>query len=355
MAAQRKLEQTSEPGIYRRHRKGCARNGRCRCPYAVSWRICGRQHWQTFSTFELAREHKGKMASGTTTRQPHSSMLVASYYETWLPSYRGRTARGLEETTRREYEISFRRHILPLPIAGMRMRDISAPNVRDWLTQLERRGGSPTVIRKAKAALSVMLASAVEDGDIGVNPATGVRYVPSEQAKLRHPKRKRRALSTDDVQAILAAMPERWRAFFMLLVQTGLRASEALGLTWESVHLGESPHIMVADQIYRGKRKKLKTEASRACVPLSPTMAAWLAELRPLDATAGVPVFASAVGTPLNYNNVYHRVLRPALAEAGLDGEGIAFHAFRKACAARCSCTTARRSSRCRDGCATRS
>lgn len=89
---------------------------------------------------------------------------------------------------------------------------------------------------------------------------------------------------------------------------------------------------MVADQIYRGKRKKLKTEASRARVPLSPTMAAWLAELRPLDAAAGAPVFASAVGTPLNYNNVYHRVLQPALAEAGLDGEGIAFHAFRKAC-----------------------
>ena len=60
----------------------------------------------------------------------------------------------------------------------MRIRDVAAPDVRDWLTELERRGCSPTTIRKAKAALAVMLACAVEDGDIAANPAAGVRYVP---------------------------------------------------------------------------------------------------------------------------------------------------------------------------------
>ena len=43
-------------------------------------------------------------------------------------------------------------------------------------------------------------------------------------------------------------------------------------------------------------------------------------------------MFASAVGTPLGYSNVYNRVLQPALKACGLDGQGIAFHAFRKAC-----------------------
>ena len=33
----------------------------------------------------------------------------------------------------------------------------------------------------------------------------------------------------------------------------------------------------------------------------------------------------------MNYHNVYNRVLQPALKDAGLDGQGIAFHAFRKA------------------------
>jgi integrase len=341
----RTLERTSTAGIYRRHAEGCKGNGRCRCPYVVRWKAQGRSHKQMFATFELAREFKGGVASGKTSRRPLSSVTVASYYESWLPSYRGRTARGLEDSTRREYEISFRLHILPLPIARLRMRDLAAPDVRDWLGDLERRGASPTTIRKAKAALGVMLASAVQDGDLGSNPAASVRYVPTEQAKRAHPKRKRRQLTAEDVVAILDAMPEDWRAFFTLLAQTGVRIGELLGLTWEHVHLGDDPHIMVAEQVYRGRRKKLKTDASMARVPLSSSMAAWLGELRP-GGDPSAPVFPSKTGTALNYQNVAKRVLRPALQKSGIavkvgedgkgrpvwDYQGIAFHAFRKAC-----------------------
>jgi integrase len=346
MADDRTLEKTSEPGVYRRHANGCKRNGRCKCPYVVVWRDRGRQRKQMFPTFELAREHRGKMASGTTQRQPLSSVTVADYYEAWLPNYRGRTARGFEDSTRREYEISFRLHILPLRIAGMRMRDLTAKEVREWLKDLERRGASPTVIRKAKVAFSAMLACAVEDDDLGSNPATGVRYIPTEQAKHEHPAIKRRKLAAADVVAILNAAPEQWRVFFMLLAQSGVRIGELLGLTWGNVSLGDDAHIMVVEQIYRGRRKRLKTDASMARVPLSATMASWLSELRPADADTDAPVFPSATGTALNYANVYNRVLRPALIDAGLavkvgenangepvwDYQGIAFHAFRKAC-----------------------
>ena len=138
--------------------------------------------------------------------------------------------------------------------------------------------------------------------------------------------------------AILNAMPERWRAFFATLAQTGLRVGDLLGLTWRHVHLGDDPHIMVSEQVYCGQRKELKTDASMARVPLSPTMAGWLAQLGPGDPDA--PVFPSAAGTPLSYGNVYNRVLRPALIDAGIavkvgdkwDYQGVAFHAFRKAC-----------------------
>jgi len=91
-----------------------------------------------------------------------------------------------------------------------------------------------------------------------------------------------------------------------------------LGLTWGNVHLGDDAHIMVAEQMYRGQRKKLKTDASMARLPLSASMASWLTELRPTDAAADVPVFPSATGTPLNYHNVYSRVLRPALEKSGI-------------------------------------
>ena len=218
------------------------------------------------------------------------------------------------------------------------------PTCGDWLVDLERRGSSPTTIRKAKAALAVMLASAVEDGDLASNPAAGVRYVPSDAAKRQHAKCRRRKLTAADVMAILEAMPERWRAFFLLLTQTGVRIGELLGLTWEHVHLGDDPYILVAEQVYRGERKRLKTDASLARVPLAPSMASWLSDLRPVDAEPDTPVFASITGTPLTYSNMYNRVLRPALIGAGIavnvgtadhpvwDYQGVAFHAFRKAC-----------------------
>ncbi|MGH2741823.1 MAG: phage integrase central domain-containing protein, partial [Thermoleophilaceae bacterium] len=142
----------------------------------MRWKQRGQSRKQLFPTFDLAREFKGKLDSGT-SRAPLSSTPVADYYETWIDSYTGRTSRGLEDTSREEYRRSFTLHVQPLAIARLRMREVRAPDVRDWLRELERRGVPPATIRKAKAALSVMFATAVEDGDLGSNPVSDVRYV----------------------------------------------------------------------------------------------------------------------------------------------------------------------------------
>jgi integrase len=133
-----------------------------------------------------------------------------------------------------------------------------------------------------------------------------------------------------------------------------VRVGELLGLTWAHVHLGDDPHITVAEQVYRGERKRLKTGSSKGKVPLSPVIASWLTDLRPEDVAAGAPVFPSTTGTPLIYANVYNRVLRPALQKSGIalqtgtvtvrrggedveepvwDYQRVGFHRFRHACA----------------------
>jgi integrase len=343
----RKLEKTSTAGIYRRHAEGCKRNGRCKCSYVVRWKAQGKGHNRLFPTFDLAREFKGEMASGKVSRKPLSAETVAGYYEGWIERYRGRTVRGVQEATLREYRISFEHHILPLPIARTKLRDLTPSGVRDWFERLERRGASPATIKRARIALRVMLACAVEDDDIHSNPAADVRYIPTEKARAAHAKPAPKKLTAADIVSILRSMPEQWRAFFFTLAQTGVRVGELLGLTWQHVHLGDDPHIMVAEQIYRGQRKKLKTDDSKGKVPLSPFIASWLADLRPRDAAPDAPVFASRTGTPLIYANVYNRVLRPALIEAGIavkvgedekgrpvwDYQRVGFHAFRHACA----------------------
>jgi integrase len=128
--------------------------------------------------------------------------------------------------------------------------------------------------------------------------------------------------------------------------------------------------IHVREQVYRGKRKALKTESSVGVIPLSAGMARKLAAIRPSeddvdrqavietfslseDATGeqikekarelinSRPVFPNRAGKPHTYGNVYNRVLHPALQKCGLavkrdhgewDYQGIGFHAFRRAC-----------------------
>jgi len=135
----RKLEKTSTAGIYRRHAESCKRNGRCKCSYVVRWKAQGKGHNRLFPTFDLAREFKGEMASGKVTRKPLSRETVGGCCEGWIDSYRGRTARGVSESTIREYRISFKHHVLPLPIARTKLRDLTPSVVRDWFEHLERR------------------------------------------------------------------------------------------------------------------------------------------------------------------------------------------------------------------------
>src|SRR5215204_7464994 len=113
-----------------------------------------------------------------------------------------------------------------------------------------------------------------------------------------------------------------------------LRLGELLGLTWARVYLGDDPHLYIAEQVYKGKRKRLKDGRLGARHSVVSQDGAGADGLEGRDRLRGprCPVFASAVGTPLGYSNVYNRVLQPALKAAGLDSKGIAFHAFRKAC-----------------------
>src|SRR5579859_7051360 len=87
--------------------------------------------------------------------------------------------------------------------------------------------------------------------------------------------------------------------------------------TWVTVRVGPvTVTVRVGPETVTGKR--LKTDASMASVPLSPSMASWLTELRPPGVEANAPVLPSEAGGPLNYANVYNRVLRPALRKAGI-------------------------------------
>lgn len=334
----KKLEKTSAPGIYRRHAKGCD-GRRCSCPYVVVWRHRGKQHMETYRTLAEAREAKGNRDAGD--RRPVARVCFADYFGDWIESYAGRTARGFSETTRPEY----RRPIEQYAVSRWgtwRLAEVEPADVRDLFGEMRRTGATTSAIKKLRAALSAMFATAVEDGHLRANPVHGVR-VPPGPADQEPEGQISKALTRAELALLLDAIPQGWRLFFEFLTHTGLRISEAVGLTWAHVDLGESPRVRVREQYYKGQRKKLKSTNGRRDLPLSPGMAARLLAHR-RDAYGGqdCPVFASAAGTELSPSNVYRRVLAPAARSVGLvvevDGtderrSAVSFHTFRHTCA----------------------
>ena len=311
------LERTSTPGIYRKGNR-----------YVVTWRYRGRQHRQSVRTLAEARELKGQRQAGD--RRPRTRSRFEDYFKGWISGYAGRTRRGFSETTRREYERPIEAHALPR-WRTWQLDEVEPADVRALFTDLRDRGVSAAGVKKLRAALSVMYATAVEDGLVRSNPVTGVR-IPSVSGDQTDSDGRAKALTRAELGILLAALPEGSRLFFEFLAHTGLRISETIGLTWAHVDLGTSPRVQIREQVYRGERKRLKTRHARRDIPLSPGMAERLRTLR-RDTYTGeaAPVFPSATGGPLDPRNLRRRTLDKAAKSVGL--EWVSFHTFRHTCA----------------------
>jgi len=222
---------------------------------------------------------------------------------------------------------------------------VEPADVRELFGGLREGRATTSTIRKLRVALSALFATAVEDNILRSNPVQGVRIPRAAGDELEDDARPK-TLTRAELGVLLDELPAQWRLFFEFLAHTGLRISEAVGLTWEHIDLGARPRVLVREQSYKGERRRLKSRQGRRDIPLSAGMAARLTELR-RDAYKGerAPVFASASGTELHPSNVMRRVLKPAGVGAGLlrpadewkkatePESWVGFHSFRHTCA----------------------
>jgi len=327
----------NEGGIYRRHVKSCPRSGRCDCSYVVVWRHRGKQHKATYRTLTDARRAKGRRDAGE--RHPAGRATFGDYFERWIDSYSGRTSRGFTDTSRALYRLALERHAVPR-WSRWRLGDVEPADVRTLYAELREDGASTATLKRLRAALSALFATAVEDRVIQWNPVQGVRIPPAPAGELEEGERAK-ALTRAELALLLAAIPAEWRLFFELLAHTGLRISEAIGLKWCHLDLGTRPRVMVREQFCEGERRRLKSKHARRDVPLSPGMAERLRQLR-RDHYRGdnAPVFTTMSGTELSRPNLASRVLKPAAKAVGLTVDGsegqvawVSFHTFRHTCA----------------------
>lgn len=230
---------------------------------------------------------------------------------------------GLKKTGRAFYESILTNHVLPV-LGPVKLADVNTSMVQGLIASKQEKL-SPGTLRHIRNCLSAVFRHARSLSFYqGALPTESVR-LPEMRENAR------RALTPQQLDALLAAIDPRYQALTRVLAETGLRIGEALGLRWANVNLDDAwklsgsqaipPNsLFVAEAWVRGERTTLKTATSRRIVPL--TSGAWVALTLIQEGAKGVAdgdasVFASRSGNPLDGHNIAARYLKPAAQAIG--------------------------------------
>lgn len=279
-----------------------------------------------------AKEAWDEISRGLKTEK---ALTLGAYLDRWLD---GRAAVRTRPSTQNSYRVACRR--IKQAAGGVILRDLTPRTAQEVIAALVAHPYAPSTIQTTRRIFSAALHDAVRDRLLATNP------VP-ESAAPRVPRKKRRRLSAPEAMQVLRGAEEagdEFWALWVVLLNTGLRIGEALGLRWQDVNLDER-QLAVSGQISRTRGKnprfqwgprKRRDEADVLVLPLTAAAAHALRERRAeqdgqrqragaeWEDEFGGLVFTTAWGRPL-YAAHIHRRLQRALVQAGLP-EGLRVH-----------------------------
>jgi len=167
------------------------------------------------------------------------------------------------------YSWALNQHLIP-HFGRRRLDQITAEDIAAFIAQMKRKKLKGWTITSALRPLSIILAQAARKGRIPVDPLSQLERGERPRHDDQRPKR---ILSLDEMRALLAhADSERYRCLLELMLTSGLRIGEALGLTVADLD-SEHALIRVEYQLGRdGSRTLLKTEESRRAIDIPPQL-----------------------------------------------------------------------------------
>ncbi len=325
------------------------------------------EHSKTFRTFAEARRYwtEQQRAVDQGTFVEPCQMPLGDWLDAWLTGplqlqVKPRTLKGYREGVG-----VIKRH----PIAAVPLARLTIGALEEYYTAMAltgptgKRGLSPASIRGLHGLIYSALKKAVKDRLLLGNPAVGAT-LPGRRAE-RDPEAvedsdgpRFRALSREQARTLLATSAQppaaregmrknkkrwrytppgdrnRWHALWHVLLNGGLRPSEALALQWADVDWPANRVRItkaLVGALARGERWRFeppKRKASRRTVELPPeTMDAlrWHQLQQEAERLAAGTryedhdlIFAGPVGRPVDHRNVKKRHFHPLLAAAKL-------------------------------------
>jgi integrase len=319
-----KLEKTRTPGIFKRGSR-----------YVVIYRdATGQQRQESARTLDAARRLRTRRQASVDdgSYQEQTGERFADFAAAWVERYQG-SGKGFTENTRKEYRRDLNRYAIP-HLGRLRLEQITPKQVAEfvaWLCDEEKQGRylADASVRRILAPVRSCMRTAMQEGVVRYNPTRGA-ILPKrdEQKRIEEGTDELedhdvRALSTEQLAALLLVAPREYRVMFQLLASTGLRISEAVALRVGDLRLdGERPVVWVRRAWVRGGYKPPKSKHGRRQVPISHEMVRALRRSYPAGADARALLFPGLQDDPLHASNLLMRVFKPAAEEAGVPWAG---------------------------------
>lgn len=233
--------------------------------YRARISLDGEPYSRTFPARRAARDWLRDLVERHRRRQLHGR-TVAEQLDAYLAAIKG----TVEPKTWEEYRhyVVSAYHLGPLKAAPLEL--LTADEVRAHFARLQEPPFNlgPRTVRQVRGVLSRALRQAVDDGLIERNVVDRVRPPKA-------PRPKQSVLSRDEQARLLAeaerraALPQfrggsRWAGLWWLMLRTGGRLSELIGLTWADVDL-EAGTVAISRQLETpaGRRPTWKERTKR--------------------------------------------------------------------------------------------
>ncbi len=226
----------------------------------------GKRHEKYFNTLPEARNWlaDAKYEDKYGIIKKTSDMTVNDWFNYWMENL----ICDLAPNTKRNYQERYKHNVQPV-IGEMCISDVKPMHCKVILNRMEAEYAGGT-IRQAYIFLGSMLRSAVRNEIISKHPMDGVRYTKPVRAVNNI-----KFLTIDEQKQFLkvAKQSHNYRQYALLL-ETGLRTSEMIGLTWDSIDWKKHTLTINKTLEYRHnlgywRAGPPKTETSYRTIPLT--------------------------------------------------------------------------------------
>ena len=193
-----------------------------------------------------------------------SEMTVDDWFNFWIENIVG----DLAPNTRRNYRERYNRNMKAI-LGRLKLSDVKPMHCKAVLTRMDKDYAGST-IRQAYIAMGTMFRSALMNGMIAKHPMDGVRYTKPVRAVSDI-----KFLTIQEQEKFLEVAKRSHNYFqYALMLETGLRTGEMIGLTWDAIDWKKRTLTVNKTLEYRHKQGYWragppKTQQSYRTIPLT--------------------------------------------------------------------------------------